>query len=131
MDIKTQCNRAVGCSDWLDQPATIPVKFRMDGSVHCLKMLKMLMASKRFSEKFVRLVAGRFLGALEIKDVNLPATGARVLLGVFAPERYIKLFSALVAANRLCDREVPFHRSNETKLSDRHRERARLPLKLF
>jgi len=66
--------------------------------------------SKRFSQNFLRTLEKFFLGSLEVKDIGLPAKGTTVFLGVFAPQRYIELLTALIAADRLCNREIPFHR---------------------
>ena len=77
-------------------------------------MLNELLSSKRFSKQFLRSLTQLFLGSLEIKDIGLSAVGTTVFLGVFASQRYIKLFSTFVAANRLCDREVPFHKGLTT-----------------
>jgi hypothetical protein len=96
----------------------VDVTWKYDRSVKAAAMmLNELSSSKCFSKKFLRSLAQLFLGSVEIEDIGLPARGTTVFLGVFAPQRYIKLFSALVAANRLCDREVPFHRSNEKEIS--------------
>jgi len=113
-DIKT----ARGRLQRLVRPIPIRVTARIDKSVReSVLILERLRASKRVSGDFLRTLAECLLGSLEIKQVSLPAVGTCVPLGVFVSKRYLKFLRALVAANRFCDREVPFHRSNEKEIS--------------
>lgn len=65
--------------------------------------------SERLPEGFISLLKRRLLDRSEIKDMNLATVGARMALGVFASENDLEVLPALMAADRLCDGEVPFH----------------------
>ena len=90
----------------LDISVNISDQFRQ-----CCELLRELLLSERFTDGFIGLLQRRLLDGCEIKDMNLSAVGAGMSFGVFASENDFEALSALVAANRLCDGEVPFHDS--------------------
>lgn len=72
-------------------------------------MLKSVSRSGRFSNRFLQFLNRLFLESIEIENVNRPTIGAGMFLGISVGKNYVKFLSALLAANRFCDRKIPFH----------------------
>lgn len=91
------------------------IKIGVDPSVRrCRSVLRRLAKSGRYSPGFLKLLTNRLVDLTEVRSVPLAATRADMAFRLKAPQRYLKLLAALLAADRLCDREIPFHRGSKS-----------------
>jgi hypothetical protein len=108
---RTHGGGAGSSSEWLDTPITMRALLTKDFRV-CVRTLKKLSSSERFSQNFLRRLRSLLLDGLELTAGNRKACAARrasMTLGISTSDDNLKLFSALAAFDLFLDRKVPSH----------------------